>query len=163
TNAALDSRRLSLLWQREARHLATDDYRLVRRQTRWIAATLDELFLTHDRADLGPAVVDIRSWVLVSIISGHGLYDSPLPRPRLASRRDRGERAARRLAHRTSLPTGRRAGTVRPDRGRLRRRVAALAVGRAARPAGRRRVVAGQNHQDRHRRLRPHPAPATPP
>jgi AcrR family transcriptional regulator len=84
TNAALDSRRLSLLWQREARHLATDDYRLVRLQTRWIAATLDELFLKHDRADLGSAVVDIRSWVLVSIISGHGLYDSPLPRARLA-------------------------------------------------------------------------------
>lgn len=84
TNAALDSRRLSLLWQREARHLATDDYRLVRRQTRWIAATLDELFLKHDRADLDAAVVDIRSWVLVSIISGHGLYDSPLPRARLA-------------------------------------------------------------------------------
>jgi TetR/AcrR family transcriptional regulator, mce3 operon repressor len=84
TNAALDSRRLSLLWQREARHLATDDYRLVRRQTRWIAATLDELFLKHDRADLDAAVVDIRSWVLVSIISGHGLYESPLPRARLA-------------------------------------------------------------------------------
>jgi len=84
TNAALDSRRLSLLWQREARHLADDDYRLVRRQTRWIAATLDELFLQHDRSDLGDDVVDIRSWVLVSIVSGHGIYDSPLPRPRLA-------------------------------------------------------------------------------
>lgn len=84
TDAALDSRRLSLLWQREARHLATDDYRLVRRQTRWIAETLAELFLTHDRPDLGAETVDIRSWVLVSIISGHSLYDSPLPRTRLA-------------------------------------------------------------------------------
>lgn len=84
THAALDSRRLSLLWQREARHLADEDYRLVRRQTRWIAATLHELFLRHDRSDLGDDVVDIRSWVLVSIVSGHGLYDSPLPRPRLA-------------------------------------------------------------------------------
>jgi hypothetical protein len=43
-----------------------------------------ELFLEHDRADLDAAVADIRSWVLVSIISGHGLYDSPLPRARLA-------------------------------------------------------------------------------
>ncbi|WP_300010913.1 TetR/AcrR family transcriptional regulator [Pseudonocardia sp.] len=84
TDAALDSRRLSLLWQREARHLADEDYRLVRRQTRWIAATLDELFLRHDRPDLGDDIIDIRRWVLVSIVSGHGLYDSPLPRPRLA-------------------------------------------------------------------------------
>ena len=82
--AALDSRRLSLLWQREARHLGPDDYRLVRRQTRWIAEKLNELFITPGPADLDEITADIRSWVLVSLVSGHGLYDSPLPRQRLA-------------------------------------------------------------------------------
>jgi hypothetical protein len=83
-DAALDSRRLSLLWQREARHLGTDDYRLVRRRTRWIAEKLDELFLAPRRGDLDDITADIRSWVLVSLVSRHGLYDSPLPRQRLA-------------------------------------------------------------------------------
>ena len=82
--AALDSRRLSLLWQREARHLDVEDYRLVRGRTRWIARTISELFVVPAAPDLDGAAADLRSWVVVSIISGHGLYDSPLPRPRLA-------------------------------------------------------------------------------
>jgi AcrR family transcriptional regulator len=84
-DAALDSRRLSLLWQREARHLGAEDYLLVRRQTRWIAEKLNELFIAPGRDDLDDITVDIRSWVLVSLVSGHGLYDSPLPRQRLAA------------------------------------------------------------------------------
>lgn len=84
TEAALDSRQLSLLWQREARHLDAEDYRLVRRQTRWIATTLQDLLVRPAGPDLDPAVVDIRSWVVVSIVSGHSLYDSPLPRSGLA-------------------------------------------------------------------------------
>lgn len=84
TDAALDSRRLSLLWQREARHLDTDDFHLVRSRTQWIAARFGELLLTPTRSDLTGEVADIRSWAIVSIISGAGFYDSPLPRPRLA-------------------------------------------------------------------------------
>ncbi|QJY49374.1 TetR/AcrR family transcriptional regulator [Pseudonocardia broussonetiae] len=83
TAAALDSRRLSLLWQREARHLAVDDFRLVRRRTRWIAEQLEELVVRATRGDLAPETADIRSWVTVSIISGPGFYDSALPHPRL--------------------------------------------------------------------------------
>lgn len=84
TDAALDSRRLSLLWQREARHLGTEDFQLVRSRTQWIAARLGELLLAPTRSDLAGDVLDIRSWVIVSIISGAGFYDTPLPRPRLA-------------------------------------------------------------------------------
>lgn len=83
TGAALDSRRLSLLWQREARHLAVDDFRLVRRRTRWIAEQLEELVVRATRGDLDRETADIRSWVTVSIISGPGFYDSALPHPRL--------------------------------------------------------------------------------
>jgi AcrR family transcriptional regulator len=84
TNAALDSRQLSLLWQREARHLDADDYRLVRRQTRWIAKQFEELLIGSERDDLDESAADIRSWVVVSIVSGPGLYDSALSRQRLA-------------------------------------------------------------------------------
>ncbi|WP_433502868.1 TetR/AcrR family transcriptional regulator [Pseudonocardia halophobica] len=84
TEAALDSRRLSLLWQREARHLDTEDFRLVRSRTQWIAEQLGELLLAARRSELGGEVADLRSWVIVSIISGAGFYDSPLPSPRLA-------------------------------------------------------------------------------
>ncbi|QHE66659.1 TetR/AcrR family transcriptional regulator [Rhodococcus sp. WAY2] len=84
TNSALESRQLSLLWQREARHLDADDYRLVRRQTRWIAEKFEALLIDSERDDLNEAAADIRSWVVVSIVSGPGLYASTLSRPRLA-------------------------------------------------------------------------------
>ncbi|MEU6603791.1 TetR/AcrR family transcriptional regulator [Streptomyces shenzhenensis] len=84
TNAALDSRHLSLLWQREARHLDADDYRLVRRQTRWIAKQFEDLLIRSERANIDESAADIRSWVVVSIVSGPGLYDTALSRQRLA-------------------------------------------------------------------------------
>ncbi|GAA1862782.1 TetR family transcriptional regulator Mce3R [Pseudonocardia ailaonensis] len=84
TEAALDSRRLSLLWQREARHLDGEDFLLVRTRTQWIAERFGELLLGHRRRELGDEVTDLRSWVIVSVISGAGFYDSPLPHPRLA-------------------------------------------------------------------------------
>jgi len=84
TNAALETRRLSLLWQREARHLDAADFDRVRRQTRWMANQFRELLISPERDDLSDAVADIRSWVVVSIVSGPGLYDSALPQRRLA-------------------------------------------------------------------------------
>lgn len=84
TDAALDTGALSLLWQREARHLADDDYRRVRKQTRWMAERVEKLLVRTHRTDLDPAVSDARSWVVISLISGHSLYESALPRPRLA-------------------------------------------------------------------------------
>lgn len=85
TNAALDSRRLSLLWQREARHLDGEDYRLVRQHARSMTRQVGELTIGSNRPDLDGPVADIRSWVVVSIITGTGLYDSPLSRQRLCA------------------------------------------------------------------------------
>lgn len=79
---ALESPRLSLLWQREARHLTPSDYRHVRSRTRWIAQQVEELVVAPN--GLPPATAEIRSWVVVSIISGHGFYETALSRRRLA-------------------------------------------------------------------------------
>ncbi|NMN97539.1 TetR/AcrR family transcriptional regulator [Antrihabitans stalactiti] len=84
TEAALDSRRLSLLWQREARHLDPDNYRLVRRQARSMAKQVEALVVNSERDDFDDAVADIRSWAVVSIMTGTGLYESTLSRQRLA-------------------------------------------------------------------------------
>ncbi|MGW6425106.1 TetR/AcrR family transcriptional regulator [Nocardia sp. NPDC055053] len=84
TDAALDTGALSLLWQREARHLADDDYRRVRRQTRRMAERVENLLVSTGHAGLDPTVSDIRSWVVISLISGPSLYGSTLLRPRLA-------------------------------------------------------------------------------
>ncbi|MFD2421712.1 TetR/AcrR family transcriptional regulator [Amycolatopsis pigmentata] len=83
TEAALESRRLSLLWQREARHLGADDYRRVRAQTRWIANQFEALLIKSEYADLGDAAADIRSWVLMSLLSSHGHYEHALSRQRI--------------------------------------------------------------------------------
>ncbi|MFC5064857.1 TetR/AcrR family transcriptional regulator [Actinomycetospora atypica] len=80
--SALESRRLSVLWQREARHLTADDYERVRARTRWIAQQVEELVATAEGLPDGAA--ELRSWVVVSIISGHGFYDTTLSRRRLA-------------------------------------------------------------------------------
>lgn len=81
--AALDSRRLSLLWQREARHLGADDYRRVRAQTRLIANQFEALLIKSEYSGLDDAATDIRSWVLMSILSSHGHYEPALSRQRL--------------------------------------------------------------------------------
>ena len=83
TQAAMAGRSLSLLWQREARHLAPDDYRQVRRQTTWMARRFRELLVETERDDLDEQVSDVRSWVVISIVSGHSLYDSSLSRAQL--------------------------------------------------------------------------------
>lgn len=80
TNAALDSRRLSLLWQREARHLGTDDYQRVRNQTRAMAKQFQELLIGDERPDLDDAVSEIRIWVVVSIVTSPGHYEYTLTR-----------------------------------------------------------------------------------
>lgn len=84
TDAALDTGALSLLWQREARHLADEDYHRVRRQTRWMAEHVEKLLVRTSRTDLDPTVSELRSWIVISLISGPSLYESTLLRPRLA-------------------------------------------------------------------------------
>lgn len=83
TEAALDSRRLSVLWQREARHLGADDYRRMRAQTRSIANQFELLLIKSEYPDLDDVTAEIRSWVLMSVLSSHGHYEPALSRQRL--------------------------------------------------------------------------------
>jgi AcrR family transcriptional regulator len=82
--AALDSRRLSVLWQREARHLDADDYRQVRQQARWLTTQVETLVVKRERNDLDEAAADIRSWSVASILTAPWIYGSGLSRRRLA-------------------------------------------------------------------------------
>lgn len=79
----LESRRLSVLWQREARHLDRDDFLLVRKRTRWIAEQVGRLVVTPAAPDLDDLTTDVRSWSVVSILTGPAFYDSGLSRAKL--------------------------------------------------------------------------------
>lgn len=81
--AALDSRQLSLLWQREARHLDPDDYRLSIEQSRWMADQFQLLLIDPGRADLDRAAAEIRSWAVVSVLTSSVFYEHSLSRQRL--------------------------------------------------------------------------------
>lgn len=83
-DAALRSRRLSLLWQREARHLGTDDYAAVRARTRWIADQVAALSIAPARPDLDPFLAELRSWAVVGLVTSPGHFDTSLSRTRLA-------------------------------------------------------------------------------
>ena len=79
----LESRRLSVLWQREARHLDRDDFLLVRKRTRWIAEQVGRLVVAPAAPDLDDFTTDVRSWSVVSILTSLAFYDSGLSRARL--------------------------------------------------------------------------------
>jgi len=83
TAAAVDSRRLSLLWQREARHLEAEDYRRVRVQTTSIAHQFEDLLVRSAPSDLDDASAEIRGWVLMSILSSPAFYEHSLSRQRI--------------------------------------------------------------------------------
>ena len=84
TDAALDSRRLSLLWRREARHLGTEDYQRSRDQSRAMASQFRELLFGDRRPELDDAAVEIRTWVVVSIVYSPAHYEYTLTRSSLA-------------------------------------------------------------------------------
>lgn len=79
----LESRRLSVLWQREARHLDRDDFTLVRKRTRWIAEQVGRLVVAPAAPDLDDFAADVRSWSVVSILTSPAFYDSGLSRAKL--------------------------------------------------------------------------------
>jgi AcrR family transcriptional regulator len=83
-DVALQGRRLSLLWQREARHLDIDDFHKVRSRTRWISEQFRNLLIVPERCDLDAAATELRSWAVVSIVSSPAFYDSALSRQRLS-------------------------------------------------------------------------------
>lgn len=81
---ALESLRLSLLWQREARHLGAEDYAAVRARTRWIADRVDAVTIAPSRPDLDPFLAELRSWAVVGMVTSPGHYDTSLSPARLA-------------------------------------------------------------------------------
>jgi len=119
-DVALEGRRLSLLWQREARHLDVDDFRKVRSRTRWISEQFGNLLVVPERSDLDAAATELRSWAVVSIVSSPAFYDSALSRQRLsqeliaASKRVIASRAPKRVADSPApAALGRRLGSRR--------------------------------------------------
>ncbi|MEU6697085.1 TetR/AcrR family transcriptional regulator [Pseudonocardia sp. NPDC046786] len=106
---ALQSLRLSLLWQREARHLGPDDYAAVRARTRWIADRIDAVCVAPARPDLDPYLTELRSWAVIGLVTSPGHYDTSLSTTRLT---DLLVQAATRLVH---CPAGR---APDPDGGR---------------------------------------------
>jgi AcrR family transcriptional regulator len=79
----LESRRLSVLWQREARHLDPDDFLLVRERTRWIAEQVGRLVVAPATPDLDDFAREVRIWSVVSILTSPAFYDSGLSRAKL--------------------------------------------------------------------------------
>lgn len=81
--AALQSLRLSPLWQREARHLGPEDYSAVRKRTRWIADQVTAVSIAPARPDLDPFLRELRSWAVVGLVTSPGHYDTNLSPARL--------------------------------------------------------------------------------
>lgn len=79
----IESRRLSVLWQREARHLEENDFRAVREKAVWIAESVATRLIRPLRPDLSEFAIDVRSWAVVSILTSPAFYDSALSQTRL--------------------------------------------------------------------------------
>jgi AcrR family transcriptional regulator len=81
----LDNRRLSLLWQREARHLNEEEFRLIRDRTKLLAGDYKRLLLTPVRVDLDAEALELRTWAVASILSSPAYFDLTITRPRLVT------------------------------------------------------------------------------
>jgi AcrR family transcriptional regulator len=79
----LDNRRLSLLWQREARHLSPKDFNLVRNRTKMLAGRYNELFVRRECGDLETDAEQLRGWAVASISSSCAYFDLKIPRAEL--------------------------------------------------------------------------------
>lgn len=82
---SLDNRRLSALWQREARHLDPDDFNLVRERTKTLAAQYVPLLILPLRADLSVDGRHLRAWAIGSIVSSPAYFDFTVSRAQFVS------------------------------------------------------------------------------
>lgn len=80
---SLDNRRLSVLWQREARHLNDEDYNLVRERTKMLASQYIPLLILPERSDLGSDAFQLRAWAIGSISSSPAYFDFTISRAQL--------------------------------------------------------------------------------
>jgi AcrR family transcriptional regulator len=81
--AVLDNRRLSMLWQREARHLDEADFKLLRDRTKWLAEEYRRVLVAPARPDLGVDALDLRALAVASITSSPAYFDLAISRSRL--------------------------------------------------------------------------------
>ncbi|MEW6471101.1 MAG: TetR/AcrR family transcriptional regulator [Actinomycetota bacterium] len=70
----------ALLWQREARHLEPDAYRVVRGRLRWFTDRVAEL-LSGVRKDLEPKRLELLAWAIIAVVGSADRYRATLPRP----------------------------------------------------------------------------------
>ena len=83
TEVCVDNPRLSLHWQREARHLGSEDFSFLRDRTRMLAREYGRLLVRPERPDLDEYAVLLRALSVASITSSTVYFDRPMPRPRL--------------------------------------------------------------------------------
>lgn len=76
--AALATRRLTVLWQREARYLPEADRRAVRGRLNSIVAGIHDNVVA-ERPGLGDAHAEIRAWGVSSTLTSLGFHDLALP------------------------------------------------------------------------------------
>jgi AcrR family transcriptional regulator len=80
---SIDNRRLSVLWQREARHLEEADFVLVRDRMKKLAADYIPLLIRPKRSDLDADAEDLRAWTLGSLNSSAAFFDLGISRTQL--------------------------------------------------------------------------------
>ena len=85
TEVHMDSRRLSVLWQREARHLQDAEYALIRKRTVALARDYIALIVAPFRPDLDPRddATMFRAWTLGSVVSSSSYFDVTISRAQL--------------------------------------------------------------------------------
>jgi AcrR family transcriptional regulator len=81
---ALDSPQLSLLWQREARHLTPEDFQLLRDRMKWIASEYKRLLVRPGQPGLDDDGAELRTWAVASILASPSYFDRTLSRSKLA-------------------------------------------------------------------------------
>jgi len=81
----LDSRRLSVLWQREARHLEAEVFQVVRARTVWLARQFAALVVVPERPDLAgdDDGALMRAYAMGSVVSSPSYFDVTISRARL--------------------------------------------------------------------------------
>jgi AcrR family transcriptional regulator len=77
---ALDHRELGVLWQREARHMAREDYASLRTDLRGIGHGLAER-LRIARPELSAVAADLLAWSTVAVLTSTSFHHLDLPRP----------------------------------------------------------------------------------
>src|SRR4051794_7773554 len=81
----MDSRRLSVLWQREARHLKDEDFAVIRERTKALAAQYVTQIVGPARPDLegDSDAAQLRAWALGSVVSSPSYFDVTISRSQL--------------------------------------------------------------------------------